>query len=493
MGMDQAARTLQSYADEATTASVGSAISQQLRRLQQAMATAHAAQLSLVASVLDECSCALPPRAVASRDRAEFVRGLAIGEVSCTLGISAHAAAGLVDLAQRLRDVMPEVLRALAEGRIDLQRAQVLAERTAVLDADTAADVARGMLGDAGHAPWDGPSPRAWRARVERAVLRADAAAAALRRARAVAARQVAAWSEGDGLGVLQLRADAADVAMVQQVVDDLARAWPSVDADGGQLTVDQRRADAVVGLFRRARDAAVDGVVDGVVDREADLPRLAARRVHDLGLVLHADTLFGDGGRAAALGELRGLGAPVPVDPLSARTIARRQIGTGTAVQVLLVDATGALQQVVRLAGPAAERAAASRSALVSALRGALPHQPATSTTRYQPTAAIARYVHAAAPTCSFYDCPRAAGACDLDHDVPWPRGPSAVTNLDPKCRRHHQAKTAGLAHTVLRAGPGQGQRSVTWMLRGGLRTITRPEPLPGCEPIYDDDGCAA
>lgn len=77
-----------------------------------------------------------------------------------------------------------------------------------------------------------------------------------------------------------------------------------------------------------------------------------------------------------------------------------------------------------------------------------------------YTPTAAIARHVQAEASTCSFYDCPRQARSCDLDHDTPWPRGPTDVTNLDPQCRRHHNLKTAGLTVT------------------------TTPAPLPGTRP---------
>ena len=83
---------------------------------------------------------------------------------------------------------------------------------------------------------------------------------------------------------------------------------------------------------------------------------------------------------------------------------------------------------------------------------------------------------MHAAAPTCSFYDCPRRARSCDLDHDTPWPRGPTSVTNLDPKCRRHHNAKTAGVFKTKLTTGPGAGRRSVRWTLPAGIQVTTSP-----------------
>jgi hypothetical protein len=91
---------------------------------------------------------------------------------------------------------------------------------------------------------------------------------------------------------------------------------------------------------------------------------------------------------------------------------------------------------------------------------------------------------VRAEAPTCSFYDCPRRARSCDLDHDTPWPRGPTSVTNLDPKCRRHHNAKTFGVVQTNLTAGPGTGPRTVHWTLPCGVQVTTSPESLPGVGP---------
>jgi len=188
----------------------------------------------------------------------------------------------------------------------------------------------------------------------------------------------------------------------------------------------------------------------------------------------LHADTLFGDGPRRDATGEQRGLGRPAVLDPATARERARRELAAGTSVQVLIVDDHGGLQRVVRV--PAS--ACSDRQTLTEAVRQA-PSSP-LSTDRYAPTAAITRHVHAAAPTCSAYDCSRVAASCDLDHDEPWPRGPTSADNLDPKCRRHHQAKTHGVMRTRLRAGPGR--RAVTWTYRSGLTVTTRPEPLPGC-----------
>jgi hypothetical protein len=291
---------------------------------------------------------------------------------------------------------------------------------------------------------------------------------------------------------VLAVHAGKAEIALADQVITDLACSWPATDEAGVRLSMDQRRADAFIGLLRAVRDHSVTGVpalnagagtTGGSPAGSAfmpGLPRVPVRRVHDLGLVLHADTLFGDGPAAEASGQLRGLGRPDAVDPASARTLARKQLREGTGVQVLVVDDTGAVEHVVRLDKDTAD-ACASRQSLVTAVREQLADPPPLEVDTHDPSEAIARHVRAAAPTCSFYDCPRQARSCDLDHDTPWPRGPTSITNLDPKCRRHHNAKTFGVVQTTLTAGPGAGRRTVRWTLSAGIQVITSPEPLPG------------
>lgn len=440
-----------------------------LRASRLAVTTAQAEELRWVARLAGQCRREARERVPdpGLHDVDVLAESLAVDAVVCALGISRTAAAELVDLSSRLTEVLPAALDAWSDGVLDGSRARVLARATEVLDDDTARHVVRQLLPSAGAAPWEGPSPRRWRAMVERAVVRADAAAAARRREAALAARRVRAWAEGDGTGVLQLRADVADITLADEVVSDLARALPAVDTDGVARTMDQRRSDALVAVFRAIRDGG-------------SLPRVPVRRVHDLGLVLHADTLFGDGRGADDTAQLRGLGQPAVVDPVSARRLARRQLDQGDAVQVLVVDATGAVERVVRLDSDAAE-SCRSREALVTAVRQAVRVAPPVVVDAYEPTEAIARHVRAEAPACSFYDCPTRARACDLDHDTPWPRGPTSVTNLDPKCRRHHNAKTTGLARTRVRAGPGAGPRQVAWSMIGGIRVTTAPDALPG------------
>jgi hypothetical protein len=508
-------------AGEATDASAAidapEAIVAGLREARRARCAAEADELRWVARLASQCrSEALDRVGELSagggvHDAEVLGEALAVDAVSCALGVSRASATELVGLSERLTQVMPTALDAWSSGVLDDRRVRVLARATEVVDDATARRVVAEVLPVAGDAPWHAPSPRRWRSRVERAVVSADVEAAARRREAALAARRVRAWAEEDGIGVLQLRADAADIALADQVITDLARSWPDRDADGARLTMDQRRSDALMGLFRSVRDgslaawpgdeALASSIASGSGARDSSgagadsrpdarpsavartapvVPNVPVRREIDLGLVLHADTLFSEGPNAERTAELRGLGSASVVDPISARRLARRQLDHGTGVQVVLVDDTGAVQHVVRLSRREA-KACRSRPALRAAVRAALEDAPALSTDSYVPTETIARHVRAEAPTCSFYDCPRKARSCDLDHDVPWPKGPTSVANLDPKCRRHHNAKTLALARTTLNAGPGNGSRRTTWSLPAGITVTTAPEPLPG------------
>ncbi len=369
-----------------------------------------------------------------------------VGEVQVVLGVAARPAGRLVDLAHRLTTVLPDTLDALAAGRLDLVRVRLLVEATQVLSDRDAREVQDRLLAVAGSSPWDGPSPRCWRDRTARTVTRVDADAAARRRRSGRAARSVRSPPTGAGMAELIVGTDAADVAMTEPVLTDLAQARDDPPSDGDYVRMDQRRVDAFVELFRRVRDGD-------------PLPGVSVRRVRELGLVLHADTFFGTGPAAQDPGEVRGLTGQAVLDPVTAREQAHAMAATG-ATNVLLVDRAGVLTRVVRLpphppaGGPG--NCSTGRSAPDwpgRPRRGdpATGRLPALSTESYAPTVAITEHVRARNPRCTAYDCPTRAHRCDLDHDVPWPRGPTEVDNLAPRHRRHHELKTRGLVATRL------------------------------------------
>ena len=232
---------------------------------------------------------------------------------------------------------------------------------------DAAREVQDQLLGAAGHAPWAGLSPRAWRARVARAVVRADVAAARERAAQETRKRLVRARATGYGMGELLVIADAADVAMAEQVLTDLANTRPERTDDGEYVTMDQRRVDAFVDVFTRIRDGH-------------PLPGVPVRRERELALVVHADTFFGDGPAANDPGETRGArrGARPGRPGHRPRTSPRVTAATG-ATNVLLVDTTGTLHRMVRL--PTAPAGGWTRQLLDQASAARLDTLPALCT----------------------------------------------------------------------------------------------------------------
>jgi Domain of unknown function (DUF222) len=463
----------------ADTAEMGAAEARRLRHLAELTLHLEGEAVAMLAST---------PRVPGAPQDHEVIDSAVDGEVQVVLGIGPGPAARLVHLARRLTTAMPQALDALESGQLDMPRLRALVAATEVLSAPLARDVADQMLEVAGKAPWEGMSPRAWRARIDRTVVRVDADAVRRRRREAYEARLVRALPTIAGMAELFITADAADVAMAVQVLTDLANGREATGPDGDYLTMDQRRVDAFVDLFQRVRDGR-------------DLPEVPVRRERELGLVMHADTFFEDGPAAGDAGEVRGLGQTAHVDPFTAREQAQGLVGTtgastssggvgrtsgitagsaagSGAVNVLLVDRMGALVRMVRVTK--APPGGWTRALLEAAVAAKLSNLPALSCPGHDPTVAIQEHVRARNPRCTGYDCPRKAARCDLDHDTAYPRGPTDVNNLDPRCRRHHEHKTRGLVRTRLHS---DGAVETTMMLTG-LVITTRPEPLPGHAP---------
>ncbi|MEP6760922.1 MAG: DUF222 domain-containing protein [Sporichthyaceae bacterium] len=440
-----------------------------LRADARALAAAEARRLRRAVAIAERCTretrafLALGGRVPGATSDTELVMSAVTCELMMALGISKSHAEGLQMLATRLVRVLPETLAMLEMGRLDLTRARLLAEATEILDDDHAREVQAPLLPALGAGPWDGPSPRAWRARVQRAVITVDPDSARRRRETAIRDRLVRAWAVGDGTGVIQIVGRDVDIAAADRVITDLAHAWPAVGPDGEALSMDQRRADAVMDLFRRVADGN-------------DLPWMRTGREREVAIVIHADTFFGNGPGKDAPGEVRGLDArphrPNLGRPAGPHPDPSRHPSQGAAGGPRGCPAThhppprgsaGRLDppppRGIRAQGDPRLASAADRELRTDGR----DHRPCASR----------------APRCTSYDCARLASHCDLDHDQAYPRGPTCVTNLCPRCRRHHELKTRGLVQTRLRQ---DGSITTTTLL--GTTVTTRPERLPGHGP---------
>jgi hypothetical protein len=64
-------------------------------------------------------------------------------------------------------------------------------------------------------------------------------------------------------------------------------------------------------------------------------------------------------------------------------------------------------------------------------------------------------------------------AGRCDVDHNLPWPHGPTCECNLCCLCRHHHRLKTHGRWKVV-----NHGNGYLAWTTPTGRVIHTRPDP---------------
>ena len=79
--------------------------------------------------------------------------------------------------------------------------------------------------------------------------------------------------------------------------------------------------------------------------------------------------------------------------------------------------------------------------------------------------------HVEAVDGTCRAPGCTVPAARCDLDHDVPWPHGPTDVGNLTSKHRQHHNLHTHG--HWSVQREGGR----VRWRTKAGRVYDTYPK----------------
>jgi hypothetical protein len=90
-----------------------------------------------------------------------------------------------------------------------------------------------------------------------------------------------------------------------------------------------------------------------------------------------------------------------------------------------------------------------------------------------YRPPAELADYVLARDRGCRFPGCNTAATHCDIDHNIPAPRGDTSARNCCCLCRRHHRLKTFGGWTVVL-----QPDGSCLWTSSCGRQFASDPPP---------------
>jgi hypothetical protein len=319
--------------------------------------------------------------------------------VSAELRISPGHARNRVELACELVESLPDTLAALADGRVDMYRARVLAEETRPLAGipELRAKVEAELLVKA-----SSQTGTQLRAAARRAVLAADPTTAEERNTRARAGRGIAPpVPEPDGRASCLIRMAAEDLAAFWTAIDSAVRHVKACTPDDPR-TLDQLRADTLAALCWSALEVGHLGCCNPACGHVSQPFGTRHGRGPSVGVTVPISTLLGLDDQPA---HLHGYG------PMTAE-VARRIAANGTWRRLLTDPVTGALLDY--------------------------------GTTRYTPPADLVEHVNARDRSCRFPTCTHPAETCDFDHTTPASEGgPTSANNGGPLHRGHHVDKT--------------------------------------------------
>lgn len=342
---------------------------------------------------------------------------VAESELSMALTINRYSSGRLIGIAMALRDRLPRVRRALADGLIDLYRAHQVNDATCNVPEDLIGEVERRALEKIvpdPSSPRSGLTGKRLTNAVARVVNKIDPDGVRERRVRRAEERYIGVRKSEDGMASLHGYLAAEDAQRIDGRLREMA-ANPC-RADG--RTFDQRRADSLVAL--------ADGhgflpccCAGDACPRRTGAPALPRKPlVH---VVMLAETLDGT---ADEPGFLDGYGL---IDADHARRIA----AGATVVPLRVPEVVDSRESPAQAQHPA----------------GPLP----ASAFRYRPGAILADWVRAMGGMCRWPHCDAAAWNSDLDHTEPFNHGSphaggtTTADDLKPYCRHHHRLKHSG------------------------------------------------
>ncbi len=379
----------------------------------------------------------------------------AVAEVGAALGIGKREASGQLSIAIALAYRLPKVAAVFADGAVSARTVGTICWRTRLVeDANTLAVIDAALAGALSE--WVGLSRKKIEKKIDGWVHKFDPAAV-LKVRSAARRRGVGVGKPDDDTGVASIWGAllATDAELLDRVLTEMARQV----CDNDPRTFGQRRADAL-GVLAARGDRLACQCGDHECPAAGPDARATAVVIHVLTDALPApvaDPLL-SGDPAAPLTPP----APHPVTPVAQTPEPEPEPE--------LVDET--LPGTVPDVAPTPPAAPASAPARVPApvrtpvgyavggpvvppsqladlvARGAKVRTVASATglgavPRYRPSTAMDEFVRMRAMTCMFPGCDQPATACDVDHTIPWPGGPTHPGNLGPKCRKHHLLKT--------------------------------------------------
>ncbi|WP_319446224.1 MULTISPECIES: HNH endonuclease signature motif containing protein [unclassified Mycobacterium] len=335
-------------------------------------------------------------------------------EIGAALMISPRAASTVMHQGLALRDRLPRIGALLAAGEITAALATLLCWRTHLIEDPAVLDRVDAELA-AAITGWGRLSAAKLETTVDALIDRHDPAAVLAYRA-AARGRDIGVGTQDDTTGTVSLwgRLQSTDGELLKRRLEAMATAVCRTDP----RTLGERRSDAL-GVVMAGGTMLPCRCEDPDCPHSGTDARAEAVVIHVL-TDHHPDPNPNPNGPTAPDGP----SGPTP-DPTPAATpscAGTAVIAGGGIVPAPLLAELARMGAVVRpIADPAA-----------------LGVEPG-----YRPSAKLARFVRARDLTCCQPGCHRPAEYCDLDHAIPYGRGPTHPANLRCLCRKHHLLKT--------------------------------------------------
>lgn len=417
---------------------------------------------------------------------------LTVMEVCTATGLGERDIFARVRLGSARGTAATDLRTRLQAGSVSLYRACTIHTETQGLPDEAAWGVADAVLRPKDDAP---PSAALFRQRLNRCVIAADREAAERRRAARRRRRGVHARIDEDGLGTMTITNDAEKIIAAMERVNAAGR---NARQNGDERDLETLRAEVATDLLAfgwaqmgsapadqnsspdpdprvRQRVAEPGSVDDPSKDRSAhhgnsDHNRSSDHSEHDGN---EGDRMGGHPARHSGARDARG---PQPEWAFGAG----RPPAATVWIVVPFTTAVGLTNAPCEIPGYGWVPADQARRIMLAAQstwqRLAVDVDTGAAlqleTTAYRPTAAMRAQVMAVDGTCRGPGCTAPAHRCDLDHDTPWPTGPTHVSNLTAKERRHHNLRTH--EHWSATRDP---DGAVHWRTAAARRYTTHPK----------------
>lgn len=387
-------------------------------------------------------------------------------EVAAALGISARRASSQMYLAQSLRERLPKVNALFLSGRIGARLVSTISWRTHCVIGTSEMAAIDAEIADAAQS-WGPLSDRRIETLIDVVVDTHDPQAREWFR-EAARGMDVQFGKPDDAGGTRSVwgRLLVTHAELIERRLTAMARAVCEADP----RTVGQRRAEAMGAVF-----AGADRIACQCGQPDCRIPAVTALKdsvvihvVADKAAVEQATAGQGTAEQSADPDPDPDTADPDTADPDTADWAtserAERPPGRQDRVRRALMVNGGVIPN------PLLEQLIREGARIVPLSPPCGEAEP-----RYRPSATLQRFVRCRDLTCRFPGCDVPAEACDIDHAIAYPLGPTHPSNLRCLCRKHHLLRTFWTGEDGWQ-DTQQSDATITWTAPTGHTYTTRP-----------------